>query len=392
MKIIIGILVAAALGLVTNLVSSFLVPKAEKRQKLFCGAFTALIGLLIVLAFIPDTPTPPTSYREVKDIVDRFEKSHERELSAYQGQVKALTEAVTALTQQEGPDVDKAMAQLRQGGNTEAAETIFENVLKRKVAEGQAAYRQAAKAAKHLGALAFFRDTQKALAAYRYAVALDPADANVWSQLGQLLYRIGQLDEAVEAFNQIQALGTNNGNQELLATAYNNLGILYGARGDLAQAKAMFHQALELGEALGHKEGMATVYNNLGIVYRIQGDLKQAEDMHRQALALHKGAGNEDDMARHYGNLGIVYHDQGDLKQAEAMYRQALALNKEVGNKEGVANQYGNLGIVYRDQGDLKQAEDMHRQALRLFEEIGATPKIEKARASLDKMRMQDAP
>ena len=56
MKIIFGILVAAALGLVTNLVSNFLAPKAEKRQKLFYGIFAALIGLLIVLALMPDTP------------------------------------------------------------------------------------------------------------------------------------------------------------------------------------------------------------------------------------------------------------------------------------------------------------------------------------------------
>jgi hypothetical protein len=49
-------LVAAAFGLVTNLVSNFLAPKAEKRQKLLYGIFAALIGLLIVLALMPDAP------------------------------------------------------------------------------------------------------------------------------------------------------------------------------------------------------------------------------------------------------------------------------------------------------------------------------------------------
>lgn len=55
MKIILGILVATVLGLVTNLVSNFLAPKADKRKKLVWGIFAALLGLLIILTLIPDT-------------------------------------------------------------------------------------------------------------------------------------------------------------------------------------------------------------------------------------------------------------------------------------------------------------------------------------------------
>ena len=72
-------------------------------------------------------------------------------------------------------------------GHTAAAETIFEAVLARKAAEGQAANQQAAAAARHLGALAFLHDKEKALIAYRRAVALDPANAEGWNQLGHLL-------------------------------------------------------------------------------------------------------------------------------------------------------------------------------------------------------------
>jgi hypothetical protein len=56
MKIILGIVVAAVLGLVTNLVSNFLAPEAEKRKKLLYGIFVALVGTSIVLALIPNTP------------------------------------------------------------------------------------------------------------------------------------------------------------------------------------------------------------------------------------------------------------------------------------------------------------------------------------------------
>jgi hypothetical protein len=62
--------------------------------------------------------------------------------------------AVIALTQQHGPRIAEAVAQLEQG-NSAAAERIFQDIFTRKAAEGKAMNQQAAEAARHLGALAF---------------------------------------------------------------------------------------------------------------------------------------------------------------------------------------------------------------------------------------------
>ena len=61
-------------------------------------------------------------------------------------------------------------------------QSIFETILTRKASEGQAANQQASEAARHLGALAFLHDTQKALTTYRRAVVLDPANVEGWGQ------------------------------------------------------------------------------------------------------------------------------------------------------------------------------------------------------------------
>jgi hypothetical protein len=122
---------------------------------------------------------------DAKAIAESLVKAHERELAgfrerekAYQDHVKALTNTITALAQQQRqpdapPGIEEALAQLQQG-HTVAAETIFETVRARKAEEGHAANQQAAAAARHLGALAFLHDTEKALTAYRRAVTLDP--------------------------------------------------------------------------------------------------------------------------------------------------------------------------------------------------------------------------
>jgi tetratricopeptide (TPR) repeat protein len=207
------------------------------------------VGIVVLLwipsalqLWIPLAIQPPADTRE---IVGQLIKAHERELTeyrqreyAYKDQVKGLTEAVNALARRGGPGIADALAELRQG-RTAAAERAFQDLLARKISEGQAANQQAAEAARHLGVLAFLHDTKKALQAYRQAVHLDPENAEGWNRLGHLLYRTGQLDKAADAYNQVNALGTMSGDQNMLATAYANLGNVYQVRGDLDQAEAM---------------------------------------------------------------------------------------------------------------------------------------------------------
>jgi tetratricopeptide (TPR) repeat protein len=236
--------------------------------------------------------------------------------AARQDMVRACAEAIHALAQTEAPEpqIEAALAQLAQGKD-QAAKALFEQVLERKAAEGSQANREAAEAARHLGALAFKDDTQGALEAYRKAVKLDPDNWDGWNQLGHLLVRTGELGEAQAAYGRVKTLGEANGDQEAVAAASGNLGIVYQMRGDLAQAEAMLKKALDLDQALGRKEGLANDYGNLGNVYEARGDLAQAEAMHKQALELDQALGSKGGMANAYGNLGNVYQVYDYLAQ-----------------------------------------------------------------------------
>jgi hypothetical protein len=78
--------------------------------------------------------------------------------------VRACAKAVEALAQQadvSSPTKEDALARLEKG-DAQGAKAIFQKVLERKTAEGKAANREAAEAARHLGALAFYDNTQEA--------------------------------------------------------------------------------------------------------------------------------------------------------------------------------------------------------------------------------------
>jgi protein O-GlcNAc transferase len=94
---------------------------------------------------------------------------------------KALTETLNALAQKKDePGVNEALAQLTKG-RTEEAKALFKRTLDAKAAEGLAANREAASAARHLGSLAYLDNTQEAFQWYRPAVELDPDNAEGWS-------------------------------------------------------------------------------------------------------------------------------------------------------------------------------------------------------------------
>jgi len=255
---------------------------------------------------------------------------------------RQLTEAVQALSdERDKPNapagIDEALALLVKG-ETAAAEAVFQSVKEGRKAEGAEASKEAAAAARHIGALAFLHDTYKALAAYREADELDPDNADGWNQLGHLLKRRGDLDNAAEAYERVLSLGNSVDDQVIISIATGNLGIIYSIRGDLDAAEDMYRKSLTLDEALNCTEGMANHCGNLGNLYSIRGDLDAAEGMYSKSLALNETLGRKEGMATLYGNLGVLFDIRGEFDVAEEMYRKSLVLNEALGSKAGMAS------------------------------------------------------
>ena len=300
---------------------------------------------------------------------------------ATQDHFREVKEAVESLAEQRQepdapPGIDEALKQLSVGDTT-AAEKIFREVLDRRKAEGETANKEAARPARHLGALAFLYNTQKALDAYREAVELDPDDPDGWNQLGQILHRIGDLDEAEAAFGCVLGLGNRVEGNRVIAAATGNLGVIHLTRGDLDKSEEFHLKSLALHKELGHKEGMASQYGNLGLIHRRRGDLDKAEELHLKSLALEEDLGRKEGMASDYGNLGLIHRTRGDLDKAEGFHLKSLALYEELGHKEGIANQYGNLGTIRAQRDDTSGACAYWAKAKALFLEIDAKDRVE---------------
>jgi len=331
---------------------------------------------------------PPPSAKEIAQTVIAMQS--DKKVEVLTEQVGQLILAVEELkNKQAEPDapagIDSALKELEKGHTTKA-ENIFRRILQDKVKEGEKANKEAAQAARHLGALAFFHDTKGSLDAYQQAVELDTGNSDGWNRLGHLQSRSGNLDAALQSYNQVLRIGEAEGKKELLAIAYGNLGIIYKTRGDLDKAEEYYRKSLAIEKELGRKGGMASDYGNLGNIYQIRGDLDKAEEYHIKSLAIHEALGRKEGMASDYGNLGIIYKTRGDLGKAEEYYRKSLAINEALDKKEGIASQYGNLGVIYETRGDLDKAREAWEKSKSLFLAIGADPMVKKIQGWIDSL------
>ena len=183
----------------------------------------------------------------IAQLIGGLEKVNQR-VGELESENKQLTKAFEDLVARAkaGEEPDRITEALKEAdaGNTASAEAIFEHVLERK--KGEAASKEAAAAARHIGALAYLHDTQKALSAYTEAVELDPEDPDGWNMLGHLRDRVGDLDGAIAAYGRVLALGDKAKDKGVVAAALGNLGTVYETRGELDKAEEYHLKALAL--------------------------------------------------------------------------------------------------------------------------------------------------
>jgi tetratricopeptide (TPR) repeat protein len=236
---------------------------------------------------------------------------------------------------------------------------------------------------RHIGALAFLHNTQKAFTAYKRAMALDPNNHMGWYRLGQLHFRLGNLDAAHASFDSAIRVAEQTSDQQGAARGQIWKGWVYQSQGNLADAEANTLTALQLAESAEWKSGAADAYGNLGEIHRLRGDLEKAKQMQLKALAIAEERADKHGIARAHMHLGLVQQAQGDSSSAEKTYRKALAFYEEIDNKEGIAAAYGNLGLIYKARGDLDEAEEAQRKSLTLNEELGSKAGIAAANWNL---------
>jgi tetratricopeptide (TPR) repeat protein len=209
---------------------------------------------------------------------------------------------------------------------------------------------------------------------YRQILEADPAQAEVWFNLGDACLTRGRFDDAVTNYQRAVDLGPPN------AAAHNNLGVSFAQLGKSDQAVACLRQAIQC------QPDYAEAHNNLGIVLSQQGKLTEAFHCYQQALRINPN------YAEAHSNLGLVLGSLGKLAEAISCHQRALAINPAFAGAQNNLHQawtarerltqemanyqlsrgymldsaaaYNDLGLVLKSQGRLTEAIASFQEAL----------------------------
>ncbi len=200
--------------------------------------------------------------------------------------------------------------------NPEVFQTLFDLASKDSAQKNEAAsYLQKyvalkpsdAAAQKNLGDLLFdLKNNAGALAAYRAAIAADPAIKGFYKRYVELVLIKGTPEELVKALT-----GAINA-QEADATMYASLGSVYQKEGNCAKAVEMFQKSIQL-----DPKDLA-VLSSLAQCQAKTGNVSEAVISYEQAVAMNDKAVDE------LKALGDLYAQQKKSSQAAAMYKKYL--------------------------------------------------------------------
>ncbi|MFO0957307.1 MAG: tetratricopeptide repeat protein [Isosphaeraceae bacterium] len=224
-------------------------------------------------------------------------------------------------------------------------------------------------------------EAEEQLRWYQAALATAPANVTVYSNLGAMLCRLGQWDEAIACCRKAIEL------EPRYSAAHNNLGLALYQKGQLDEAIACCRKAIELepksawahsnlGVAL-HLKGqvdeaiaccrkaiefdpkIASIHNDLGFALAGKGQVDEAITCYRKAIEL------DPKLALAYHNLGFAFSQKGQVDEAIACCRKAIELDPKL------APAHNGLGIVLKYKGQTDEAMECYRKAIELDPKYG---------------------
>ncbi len=182
---------------------------------------------------------------------------------------------------------------------------------------------------------------------YRLILSQQP-DANVYNNLGYLLFHLGRNEEAIAEVRRAIALRPE------LAEPHNNLGVILAGSGRIEEATAEYRSAIAL------DANHARAHSNLGNALRAMGQAPQAIACYRKALSI------DPNYAEAYSNLGALLNELGNVEEAIVCHQRAIAL------RPNYAEGYSNLGSALGNACRHQEAIEAQRRAIALQPQFAA--------------------
>ncbi|MBI4784667.1 MAG: tetratricopeptide repeat protein [Oscillatoriophycideae cyanobacterium NC_groundwater_1537_Pr4_S-0.65um_50_18] len=228
-----------------------------------------------------------------------------------------------------------------------------------------------------------FRD---AVALGEKTVALT-ADYRIHHSLARSQATLGAVVSALENYQKALATCPEEDQQQKAAILHNSAGI-YAQQGQVNEAIELYQQSLALLESIGDVKGKAASLHCMAILYAQQGQVNEAIALYQQSLALYESIGNVQGKAASLHQMAVIYAQQGQMEDAIALFQESLEIEEKIGNVQGKAMTLWWLGGLANQQGNPSLALPYLQEAFEILQHL-RSPKAAQVEALLQAVQQQ---
>jgi tetratricopeptide (TPR) repeat protein len=168
------------------------------------------------------------------------------------------------------------------------------------------------------------RQRFEAVAADRPGRGAEQMAAKCFIEVGDCLWVLGRLDEAVTTYEEGIRRSEELGDDRSVAVGKCQIGSIRKDQHRYTEALAALAEARERFTKLNEPESVAAIWHQTGAVYRDQGEAEAAEDAYHKSLAIKVRLGSVAGQAKTLNELGILYSGLGQLEEVAAFFQQAV--------------------------------------------------------------------
>jgi serine phosphatase RsbU (regulator of sigma subunit) len=164
---------------------------------------------------------------------------------------------------------------------------------------------------------------------------------------GNTQAKLGNIDQAMEAYFSAVTLADSIGNDTLLADIYRTIGVKYKNAQNADLALKYLDESLILSRILNDSVGIINCYMTIGNAYKQQKIYDSALFFYDKSLSLSSAIGYPRGEAGNYNNIGSAYLGQEIYDEALKYFFLALEINKSEENDAWISYNYNNIGNAY---------------------------------------------
>jgi len=194
--------------------------------------------------------------------------------------------------------------------------------------------------------------------------------SRVCLSMGNVLFSMGEIDEAFSEWERAVLEAQKSKNSELLSVSK-----IFKAKGSLLSGRIAAQSVLDEvnRESVNiKKDALYTAFSwqVKGLALRALGSYREAETAFKSSLAIHEKEKTLENASYDWYTIASIRSLAGNSQGAIEALESAITMDRRIENSWGLAASYRAMGDVYRKAGKTQEALDAYARAKGIYEAL----------------------